>query len=161
MSGDIALVWDNTKGLGDFAKVANDLATDDGLRTSEILSLFCNRGALPGDVLPDGSIAQGGEGGWWADEFANVDGDKIGSRLWLLGRAKNTPDTLTRAEAYAKEALEWEIDDGVAKSVSAVASFFGIPVSGWELDISIVRPDGTSAHFKWRAAWLAESSRAS
>ena len=34
-----------------------------------------------------------------------VEGDKVGSRLWLLGRSKRTADTLSRLEEYAREAL--------------------------------------------------------
>lgn len=41
----------------------------------------------------------------------------FGSRLHLLLRAKNTVQTAQRAEGYAKEALQWMIDEGRAKSV--------------------------------------------
>lgn len=96
-----------------------DLLTDYGMRTAVIISLFTDRQANDDDVIPDGTDNRRG---WWADSY-NDDGDKIGSRLWLLGREKQTDDTLGRAEEYADEALLWLIDDGMAKTVSNIASW--------------------------------------
>lgn len=46
--------------------------------------------------------------------FANP---AFGSRLHLLQRAKDTTQTAQRAVGYAKEALQWMIDTGKARSV--------------------------------------------
>jgi phage gp46-like protein len=51
---------------------------------------------------------------WRGSFFA---GPLFGSRLHLLKRAKNTDQTAQRAAGYAKEALQWMIDEGRAKSV--------------------------------------------
>lgn len=56
--------------------------------------------------------------GWWGDTYATVAGDRIGSRLWLLQREKILPLTLQRAEAYAKEALQWMIDDRLVERIT-------------------------------------------
>jgi phage gp46-like protein len=56
-------------------------------------------------VIPDGT---NDPRGWWADSDV-----PIGSRMWLLRRAKQTPDTLQRAFDYLCEALQWMLDDGV------------------------------------------------
>ena len=60
--------------------------------------------------------------GWWGDTYAVVPGDRIGSRLWLLQREKVTAETIRRAEAYAKEGLQWLIDDRMASRIDVTAS---------------------------------------
>lgn len=118
-TGDIALVWSNAAGAADAGIVANDLARDDGLQTAVLLSLFTDRAAEEGDVLPDEETDRRG---WWGDEFADDAGDRIGSRLWLLARSKRTDDVLARAEEYARESLQWLIDDKVAERIEVTAS---------------------------------------
>lgn len=97
----------------DLALDGYDLATEGGLHTAVIVSLFTDRRAESDDEIPDGS---GDRRGWWADPA-------LGSRLWLLARAKETPDTLARARAYAIESLQWLIDDGVATAVDVTAEW--------------------------------------
>lgn len=93
--------------LSDFMK--------DDLPRAVINSLFSWKRAEDDDELPGTSRE-----GWWADSF-NDDGDRFGSRLWLLSRSKITDETLLRAEEYAQEALQWLIDDGVAVSIDMKA----------------------------------------
>ena len=89
-------------------------ATDvsDDLPRSVLISLFTWRRANPDDDLPASN-----QYGWWGDSYPVALNDRIGSRLWLLSRAKMLPETVARAEEYASEALQWLIDDGVADSV--------------------------------------------
>jgi len=128
-----------------------DLLADTGLRTSVIISLFSDRLAEPDDVLPDDS---GDRRGYWADALASVEGDRIGSRLWLLSREKQTNETLNRAREYAEEALQWLVDDGVAQSVHVNASWVRSGMLG--LIIDITRPDGGQDSFRFEAAWNGE-----
>lgn len=106
-------------GSFDIDIVDGDLLADNGVRTAVLISLFSDRIAEPDDVIPDGTDNRRG---YWADAYNNND-DKTGSRLWLLSRAKQTDETLSRAEEYANEALQHFIDDGVASSVNSVASW--------------------------------------
>ena len=99
--------------------IDGDLLADNGMRTAVLISLFSDRIAEPDDVIPDGTSNRRG---YWADAYNNND-DKTGSRLWLLSRAKQTDETLSRAEEYANEALQHFIDDGAANNVSSVASW--------------------------------------
>lgn len=55
------------------------------------------------------------------DSYPAIADDRIGSRLWLLRRVKLTPQTQRDAEAYAREALQWLLDDGHVTDV-AIAS---------------------------------------
>ena len=81
--------------------------------------------------------------GWWGDSFAEVEGDRIGSRLWLLQRSKLTPAVLRRAEEYAEESLQWLIEDAIVESVEVTAERVGND----RLDLSVVlfKPDDTQA----------------
>ena len=85
------------------------------------ISLFTWRRAQPDDDLPGTERM-----GWWGDSFAPVEGDRIGSRLWLLARAKLLPDTPAKAKEYAEEALQWLLDDGVAAKVDVQAERQGL-----------------------------------
>lgn len=145
---DLALSWNAVLAEADLALAGLDLATDDGLKTAVIISLFSDRRAAPDDELPQGLDDRRG---WWGDSFADVDGDQLGSRLWLLQRAKRTPDVLRRAVEYVEEALAWLVADGVASSVSATAEWMGD--SGLALVVSIVRPTAQPAQFMfvWEA----------
>lgn len=147
---DIALFWNAKAQAADFGIVANDLATDDGLRTAALLSLFLDRRAEDGDVLPEGETDRRG---WWAD----TDDDKIGSRLWLLRRAKQTPDVLAQADVYAREALRWFVVDKVAESVEVVVEF--LKGGGFGFSGAIVRPTKDPVNFHFNRVWEAEARR--
>ncbi|MBL4763525.1 MAG: phage GP46 family protein [Gammaproteobacteria bacterium] len=94
-----------------------DIAHDDGLKSAVLYSLFTDRQANDDDEIPDGSTDRRGH---WADSIL---GESNGSRLWLLRREKQTQKTLNRAIAYAKEALQWLIDDGHAVKVTVAAEW--------------------------------------
>jgi len=64
--------------------------------------------------------ADGGPRGWWADAYDET-GDRFGSRLWTL-TGRLTDAELRRAEQYVSEALAWLKRDGLASTVSAVAT---------------------------------------
>lgn len=81
-----------------------------------VISLFTWRRAKPDDELP-GSDRMG----CWIDSLPPVVGDRIGSRLWLLTRAKLLKDTPAKAREYAEEALVWMLEDGVATAVDVTA----------------------------------------
>lgn len=151
---DLALLWSDTDVAADFAIEENDLAADDGLETAVLLSLFTDRRAESGDILPDAEVDRRG---WWGDAFPTVDGDRIGSRLWLLGRSKETADVVARAEEYAREALAWLVEDKVAESVVVTASVVSRGVLG--LSVEIARPAVDPAKFQFDYTWAAQEAR--
>ena len=112
----LKLAFDENE-IGDADLVITDAghSEQDHLETAVIISLFTNRRARSDDGLPDGVDAQG----WWADIYKDEDDedDSLGSRLWLLEGAPDTDETLEKAKAYALEALQWMLRDGVASSV--------------------------------------------
>lgn len=137
--------------------VIDGLATDVGLQSADplvravIISLFTWRRANADDVLPGTDRM-----GWWGDGYATVLGDRIGSRLWLLSRAKLTAQTISDAEDYAREALQWLIDDGVATAVDVLAERMGL--TGLALACTITRTDGVVTDLRFDNVW--ESFRA-
>lgn len=103
-----------------------------------IISLFTWRRANPDDELPGDQRM-----GWWGDSFPTVPNDRIGSRLWLLSRAKfsvrNPP--VERAREYAEEALAWLVEDGVVARVEVEAQRIGLDTLA--LANRFYRSDGT------------------
>ncbi|AUG00659.1 MULTISPECIES: phage GP46 family protein [Pseudomonas] len=86
------------------------------LTRSVLISLFTWRRAADDDPLDDEERF-----GWWGDSFPTVADDRIGSRLWLLRRVKLTRQTQLDAEFYAREALQWLIDDGHCSAVEIIS----------------------------------------
>lgn len=116
---DIALhMTDAADLLFDLALTGGQLATDDGLRTAIAISLFTDARAAEDDVLPEGGADRRG---WWGDIVPPVEGDTIGSRLWLLRRSKMTGAIVQRAREYAAEALVWLTADRIASTVEVEA----------------------------------------
>lgn len=140
---DIAMMWSNDLQEGDLVLDGPDLATDDGLFTAAIVSLFA-------DARDDAATAD--PRGFWGDGILMTAGDKTGSWLWKLDRAKLLPETLRLSADYAKAALQWLVDDGVAKAVEVSADRYDTTSAA--IAIRIHRPDGSVAgkyDFVWRA----------
>lgn len=155
MSSDFALEW-FIDGAADLVIEDDDLKADEGLRTSILLSLFTDRRAEADDELP---ADDGDRRGYWADEFAEVEEDRMGSRLWLLDRTTNRADVLVDAQRFDLEALQWLIDDGVASAVEAVVTFETNSPVRLRHDIVIERPDVDDVAFRFSHVWEAEIER--
>lgn len=139
----IALSLDEENGfLADIEIEDDGIQLDEGLETAIILSFFSDQRCTT-EELPDGEISQRG---WWGDMYAETDGDQFGSKLWLFDREKQTLENLSKIEDTAKVALQWMIDDGIAKSIAIQASY---PRSEFLLlEVSLTKPDGTIYAFK-------------
>lgn len=147
---DIRTIYEPTTMSFDWAVAGAGLEEDAGLETAVIISLFTDRRAEDDDALPG---AKDDRRGWWADAFHDVAGDKIGSRLWLLARAKQMPSVLVRAQEYAQEALAWLIEDGIARAVNVTAEVVRSGVLG--LTVEIVRSAAPPAKFRFETFWSA------
>lgn len=149
---DVALVWNDAIFAADVAMQGPDLLLDDGLQTAVVISLLTDRLAGPDDRLPDGS---GNRRGWWGDLACSADppgwnGDRIGSRLWLLAREKAIPTTALLAQGYCQEALAWLLDDGLAQNVTVATEWISRTALG--ILVTILQ-DGQNQQFKlvWQA----------
>lgn len=124
------------------------LATGDNLYTALLISLFTDRRANDDDQL---SLDESRRG-WWADTYFENRNDKIGSRLWLLRRAKIITSTLTRARDYVLEATSWLIEDNVASSINVDTEFMSGRMDVMLITVEVVRPTGTET-FNFEYVW--------
>ena len=141
---DIRLRLVNSR--GDIEIARDDIILDDSLETAVIVSLFSDRRAEDDDPV-DLSDRRG----WWGDLLSDVPGDQIGSRLWQLARAKQVPESLNMAEEFAKEALAWMIEDGVAMAVECTAEYVDRGFIG--MAIAITKPNGETETFRFAPLW--------
>lgn len=147
---DLALTWDNAFGNADLSMIDMDLASDRGLMTAIALSLFTDRRAETDDVPPSGDARD--RRGWWADQFAAIEGDKIGSRLWLLDRSVLNNETVLKARQYVTEALQWMIDDKVAASIPVAVTRMNSP-DGILIAGELQRPGRDPVSFRFAHTW--------
>lgn len=123
----------------DLAVVGGDLAMDAGLGTAALASLWTDRRA----DLDDGLGLDDDPRGYWADR----EGARWGSRLWLLDRKKRIDSTLRQAEDSAREALEWLRPAQIASRVRASASWGAD--GELRLVVTIERADSA----RWDSLW--------
>ncbi|WP_439598001.1 phage GP46 family protein [Falsiroseomonas sp.] len=140
---DIAIVWDTERSQGDWQLIAGgEFLTAQALETAVMISLFTEARAAADDVLPQGETDRRG---WWGNALGE---DPIGSRLWLLRRAKCLPETLNLARDAIREALAWLVEDGIASKVEVTTSWISPTRMG--AAITIHQPDRSAA---LRAEW--------
>jgi phage gp46-like protein len=131
---DIALQWNAAVNYADWVQTGSVLETGNDLESAIIISLFSDRLAAVGDVIPDGT---NDPRGWWADTDV-----LIGSRLWLLKRSKQIPETLQLAYDYIAEALQWLLDDKVVAQFDINVQWVRASVLGAQ--ITAYKQDGTT-----------------
>lgn len=155
---DVRSAYDPDLLAADLALDGALLAEDRGLKTAIVLSLFSDRRALVDDPLP---FAASGRRGWWGDALPPVaggevkTGDRIGSRLWLLSREKQTADVVARAREYAAEAVVWLTEDGIAERVDVKAEIVRDGVLG--IAVTVRRPDAEAAAFRSSHVWASQA----
>lgn len=140
---DIKTVWHSDTGQGDWQEASGDLTSGDDLQSSILISLFTDRQARADDEY-DGTDRKG----WWGDTGADY---AIGSRLWLLRRQRLSTAVAASAVSYAKEALQWLIDDGVVKSLNITTQI--VYPRRLNMVITYQKPDLTSSNLKYYWVW--------
>jgi len=115
----------------------------DDLPRAVLISLFSWRRANSDDDLPNGKKM-----GWWGDTYSD---GKIGSRLWLLTRAKLTTQTVLNAKDYAIESLQWLLDDGVASALDVQSE--RQEIDRLALSVKITRGDKTELNIRFTNVW--------
>lgn len=116
------------------------------LARAVIISIFAWRRAHDDDDLPAQT-----RNGWWGDSYADIAGDQIGSRLWLLSRSKLTQDTLARAREYVEESLAWLLEDRIARDVSVDVGKSGIDTM--VITVVVTKPDDDELNIRLTAVW--------
>ncbi|CZX92357.1 phage GP46 family protein [Enterobacter hormaechei] len=138
---DIKTVWKIDS--GGWVSETGDLASGDDLGTAVLISLFTDQQARADDTY-DGNDRRG----WWGDLGEDY---RIGSRLWLVYRQRLSRDTAEKAKDYAREALQWMLDDLIAESVEVTYRI--VYPSSLYLYVEIKQPDGTKRSFEFDWAW--------
>ena len=139
---DISTVWDVTN--GDWLLSGASLQAGDDLQTAVIISIFTDGLAAADDTIPDGSTDRRG---WWGDQGQYT----TGSRLWLLGRSKQTQQVLTAAQDYITQALQWLIDQGIVAKFDILVEWVAMSTLGAQ--ITAYRNDGTTQAINFAWVW--------
>jgi phage gp46-like protein len=126
----------------DLALLLGDLEHETTMRTAILLSLFSDARATPDELRNHGGDDPRGA---CIDALSPVEGDRFGSKLWLLFREKQIPETLNRAKRYCEDALEWLREDGIARLVEVVTAWIG--QGRMSITITITKPDDVTDRF--------------
>nr|WP_278521077.1 phage GP46 family protein [Brucella anthropi] len=110
---DVALIYDPETRRADLdIGEDGDLVIDETPITAVLLSVGLDRRANPDDPLPEGRSQFLTEAGIDVRRGASADaldpaGERIGSRCWLLDRAKATEITRLLYHGWLEESLTW------------------------------------------------------
>lgn len=115
------------------------------LHRAAVISLLTWRRAGADDPLDDAERY-----GWWGDSFPSQSDDRIGSRLWLLRRRSLTAQTERDARDYAREALQWLLDDG---RVTAVEISTQRAIDRLEMRVLLTTPEGEQVPVQLDNLW--------
>ncbi|PPS59677.1 phage GP46 family protein [Pseudomonas sp. BRM28] len=119
--------------------------TDTAWRRAAVISLLTWRRAGADDRLDDAERF-----GWWGDSFPSQADDRIGSRLWQLRRRTLNDATLQLAEAFAREALAWMLDDG---RVTAVTVTVARGIDRLNMGVVLTLRDGRTINLQLDNLW--------
>lgn len=152
MAKDVKIIWDNDLAEGDIQFKNEDLVREEGLETSVFISLFTDRRADEDDELDNPDDKRG----WWGDDL-ETNGDQIGSKLWLLDRAKTDQATINKAKDYIYESLEWMLTDGVIADLNVIVERVE-NVNGDRLyfKTELFKIDGTTEVIEYNDLWAAQ-----
>lgn len=129
----------------------DDLESDDGFETAVIISLFSDRRVTQTELYEGIDTKRG----WFGDLTSPFEGDLIGSKLWLLDRGKMDANARNLVEEYAREALQWFVDDGVAESLDVTATIVNREYI--MLTVSINKPKNTQPlTYRFQLLWDAQ-----
>lgn len=120
-------------------------ATESAWRRAAVISLLTWRRAGADDPLDDSERY-----GWWGDSFPSQANDQIGSRLWQLRRRSLTAQTVQDATAYAREALQWMLDDGRVIDIDVTTTR---GVDRLDMRIALVFRDGATLELSLDKLW--------
>lgn len=118
----------------------------DGFEVAVMLSHFCDAPVTEDEALTPGDLR-----GFWGDD---VLGYTLGSKLWLLDRAKITQETLVLAKQYSEECMQWAIDQDIMSSVEAEALKIG--TNRIRITNVMKTPKGDINEFAFSTMWKAQ-----
>lgn len=129
MSQILAIIWDSEAQRFDTAPRPSTQLTK--LTTAIAISLFTDA-SVNDDELPDGEENRG----YWGDMHL-PSGQSLGSKLWLLNRAKITTETINKARNYITEAVQWMIDGGDLLAIEITVERQGFDRLAYQLNCQL------------------------
>jgi len=121
--------------------------TDNGLGLLIHTSLFTDKHAHDDAVTPGG---KGDVRGWWGDSFALIEGDQIGSDIWLSSRAVANQGALNDVQSRASAALKHVVDRGLVTKIETSTAFEGDIM---KIFVDVTHLDGTTARYTHDLFW--------
>ena len=143
-ANDIALEYNVEKGHFDieFTDDGFDLKGAVNLRNAVGIMIFSERRTNSDDDVPN-------QAGYPGDALDDIDESNLGSKLWQRLRGKSLAKHLPEVEQDIKEALQELIDQGIAKTISVVASYAGTAKHRLNFQVEIVRQSGENLKFNY------------
>lgn len=141
--GDVLINWDAQNARGDWTFAKGGLATTqtgfDALKNVVLISLFTDARA-PSDYT--GPYPRG----WWGNTYRTR---PLGSLLWTLNRSKiaNRTTLLQQARTICRNALQWMVDDTLARSVDVACGW--ATTSTMAISVTVTRPNGQTSRYSW------------
>lgn len=132
----------------DFDEKSNDFAVTDDLFNAVAISIGTY--ARNRHIKPSVAVLEPQLGGWWADAIDPL--GTLGGYIYEAFPGKLDQATADRVQVLVVEALQWMIQDGVAKAVSCVAE---IGDGVMNLTVTIEKPDGKSDDYLYELNWQA------
>ncbi len=145
-ASDIAIVWDNQTGRGDWVMAGPDLQSGSDLESAILVSLFTDQRASDDYAAPPPSPTD--KRGWWGDTYL---GFQLGSRFWQRTRLAKTASTLVLIQKDAQDALGWLITLGAVASFDITAQWLNRTMIG--LRIVAHMPNGDALNFRYAWIW--------
>lgn len=146
--GDIRITLDPYKGYGEMVLDDRDVERDPGLETCVLITLGTNRKINTDDVKPDNSLDSGG---WWGDAVPVIEGDLVGTRLWLLRRAKTNNELINASKEYLKEGFQWMLNDNVISNLYVETWIAEKDTLG--IILGFLRPNLQTIYYKYFYNW--------
>tara|TARA_R110000868_G_scaffold188800_2_gene431609 strand:+ start:329 stop:778 length:450 start_codon:yes stop_codon:yes gene_type:complete len=106
---DLKLIKD-TNGNYDISFESGDFALTNGLETSFLMTIFCQKR----DETAEDPRSRGG----WIGNELNDGGFEQGSLIWTLYQSRLDDDIVNICQNYLEDAFQWYIDDGIAKEIN-------------------------------------------
>jgi len=148
ISREIALVLDPNTGKVDIDLENGDLVTEDTIKTYVYISVMTDRRADPDDEIPDGTD---NPRGWWGDNFTELVGHQIGSKLWLRKRLKLIQEHINLIKDDIKECLRWMVQIKLAKEILIEAE--KVDYQTLEVTIDVVLNSGKKIPIQFKIPW--------
>jgi len=100
----------DANGNWDISFVNGDFALTEGLETSFLMTIFCQK--------RDETIEDPRSRGGWIGNELNDDGFEQGSLVWTLYQSTLDDDTINICQNLLEDAFNWYIEKGIAKEIN-------------------------------------------